>query len=228
MTLVRAILILALTGTLVHAAPQGQRIWSFTNDKKLTGAYLWSDAEHLYLRSPKGKTRKLPIGLLSNPDLEVVRDIREKLGAEGVSFEAPLVWQSFRSRFVNTLDAERAGAYPLDTRDHSQAKLELEFTRFGVQPPVPPDHKVVLRLGIAARGDAGTNSTLRIAHRGRIVGSASGIRAGATIDIPLPAHVLAGPEPINLALTCGSDAVHIRTGKAGCGPRLLVTQPKVR
>lgn len=223
--------ILVLCGCLALgalAAPGGQRLWQFTSGEKLTAEYLWSDRETLYLRDPHGKKLTRPVGLLARADLEFVRAIHQRRQTEGIVYEVPLTWENYHSKNVKSLDAEKAGAYPLDSKPNAMAKLELEFKPVAPPPALCPGHAAVLRLTTSSRRSAGTKSTLRVVHQGEVVGTATNIAPGTAFDVKLSPRVLAPGNAVNLTLACGSDTVHLRTEKSGAGARLLIIDTKLK
>jgi hypothetical protein len=224
--LARACLFVALSAGLAVAQPGAQRLWSFTTGQSLTGRFMWADPETLYLRDPTGKDLRMPVGLLGNADLEHVREIRDNLRARGILYEAPLTWESYHSKNVRPLDAEKAGAYPLDSQENAMGKLELEFMRFGSPPAPGPNQRIVLRMTTSPQRDAGTNSTVQVVLQGMVAGQAAEIGPNATFDIPLAPGVFAEAGPITMSVTCGRDTIHVRTGKSGAGPRLLIVEHK--
>jgi hypothetical protein len=223
---VRLVVLACLLAFLPGTSSAGLRVWSFTSGQTLTAEFRWVDRETLYLRDPKGKDLKMPVGLLANADLEFVRAIRDRLYADGIVYEAPLRWESYHSKNVRPLDAERAGHYPLDSRENAMGKLELEFERVGLPPELGPGKQAVLRLTTSRQENAGTNSPVQVGHQRRVIGSRSGIPRDSTFDIPLAPTVFGGTGPVTLTVTCGTDTIYVRTGKSGTGPRLLILENK--
>jgi len=195
------------------------RLWRDTGGRTLTATYLASNDDHTFLKLDSGKISEIPLGLLSNRDLEFVRAKRAALSAQGIRFEAPLVWESYRSKKVTGAQAEKLGYYPLES-DGSEGTLNLQFRRYG--PPPSAKSRVVLRLHTAGAGGAGTSSAIRVYAGKMVMGSINGARAGDQIDIPLKPSVLAEGESISLTVRCGTDAVFVRSKNSGKGPRLVV------
>lgn len=220
-----AILLLALLAPL-PANSDGVRIWRDSSGNRLSAHFLWADQEQLYLKLGNGKELTMPLGRLSNDDLEFVREWQKKRTSQGVVYEAPLVWEIYRSKNFKASEAEKAGYYPLNNNKQAQGNLRLEFRRFGPAPKLPAGQKPVLRLTTANRNHAGTTSRITVEFENKIVGAGANVAQGASIDIPLPPAVLASDGNIELTVRCGSDTVMIQTSDAGSGPRLLVAGKK--
>ncbi len=195
------------------------RLWRDTGGRTLTGTYLTSNDEHAFLKLDSGNISEIPLGLLSNKDLEFVRGKRAALSAQGIRYEAPLVWESYRSKKFTAAQAQKLGYYPLES-DGSEGTLRLQFRRYG--PPPSSKSRVVLRLHTARSNGAGTSSSIRVYLGNKVVGGVNGARAGDQLDIPLQSSVLAKGENVDLTVKCGTDAVYLRTKDTGKGPRLVV------
>lgn len=215
MRLLPVILLLSLAGPLL-AKP---RLWRDTGGRTLTGTYLTSNDECAFLKLESGKTSEIPLGLLSNKDLEFVRAKRAALSAQGIRYEAPLVWESFRSKKFTATQVQRLGYYPIES-DDSEGTLRLQFRRYG--PPPSSKARVVLRVHTARSNGAGTSSSIRVYLGRKVVGGVNGARASDQIDIPLKNAVLSDGENIELTVKCGTDAVYLRSKDSGQGPRLVV------
>jgi hypothetical protein len=221
--------LLAIPGLLTSCAAgesDALRPWHLTSGQTVTAKYLWTDRQTLYLQDSQGKELTLPVGLLAHSELELVRGILAQHRQEGILYEAPCTSQSYHSRNVKSLDAERAGIYPLASEEKGSGTLELEFSRPGEVPAPGPGVTAVLRLTTASHRGAGTKSAVQVNHRGRLVGSLSGVKSAASFDIPLSPAVFEGAGSITLTVTCGNDSIHVRSGRAGRGPRLLLVSPK--
>lgn len=195
------------------------RLWRDTGGRTLTGTYLASNDEHAFLKLDSGKVSRIPLGLLSNEDLEFIRARRATLSAQGIRYEAPLVWDSFRSKKLTRTQVEKLGYYPIDS-DDGEGILTLQFRRYG--PPPSPKARVVLRVQTSRNSAASTTSPIRVYLGNKVVGAIHGARAGEQIDIPLAPWILSRGEQIDLTVRCGTDAVYLRSKASGQGPRLVV------
>jgi len=200
------------------------RVWHYTDGRTFTAAYQWSNLDTLYLRGKKGREFEVPLGALSNADLEYVRGLLSRDTSKGIVYHTPITWEEFRSKKLTTSKAQERGHYPVDSLSTSVGSLRLQFRRFGPTPTITAKQQVVLRLITAPHG--GTRSTIRVRYGGKMIGAVRGAPSGGTFDIPLPPTVLQGSETIVFDLSGGSDTVLIRTTKSGAGPRLLVIQPE--
>jgi hypothetical protein len=218
---VRALIITLILGTLSLGTglPAAPRLWRDTGGRALTGTYLTSTDEHVFLKLDSGKTSEIPLGLLSNRDLEFVRAKRAALSAQGIRYEAPLVWESYRSKKFTASQVEKQGYYPLES-DGSQGILRLLFQRYG--PPPSSKARVVLRLHTASAQGAGTTTPIRVQINNKVVGAVNGAPDGQQVDIPLPSSILATSAHIEFTVHGGTDAVFVRTRSSGKAPQLLV------
>ncbi len=222
----KAMLVLfALLGSTPALMGSGQRLWRYTDGRTFTAQYQWAGPETIYLKNPDGKQFEVALGALCNDDLAYVRAIATRLKDEGIIYEAPLVWEEYRSKDFTTQEADQAGYYRLDSRVTSGGSLRLEFRRFGDAPRIAPNQRAVLRMTTAHPPDAGTASQIHVIHEGKVTGAtSSAVPPRHTFDIVLSPRVLMGGNRINLDVKCGSDRVLVRTGKSGAGPRLLIVQ----
>ena len=195
------------------------RIWRDVTGRALTASYLAADAEHVFLKLDNGKTTQILLGLLSNEDLEFVRDRRAALKSQGILAEAPLVWEIYRSKNFTAAQAKMLGYHPLES-DGGQGILRVTFQRYGPAPK--KNAKVALRLYISSANGAGTRSRIWVTCKNKVVGSITRAPAGRHVDVPLRTSVLNTTDPIELTVRCGRDAVYIRTNRSGKGPRLVV------
>ena len=214
--LIAALLLPALSS----AGPQ--RVWQYTDGRKITAEYQWSSPHLLYLRDKNGKEFQVQLGALSNADLEYVRGMLSKDRSQGIVYHVPLTWEEYRSKKITSSRALEVGYYPVDSLPASEGTLRIQFRRFGPVPKLADDQQVILRLSTARHG--GTRSRIRINYQGKTIGVADGAPHNGHVDISLPATVLQGSEKIVFDVTCGSDTVLIRTGKSGAGPRLLIVK----
>jgi hypothetical protein len=200
------------------------RLWQYTDGRKFTAEFQWASKETLYLKDKKGKEFEIPIGSLSNRDLEYVRGLRNRLLAKGITYTVPLTWEEYRSRNFTASEAQKAGYFPLDSSSTGGGTLRLEFRRFGPPPKLSPNQKVVLRMKTSSSSHSGTLSTLSVTFGGRVIGALANVPSNSTFDIPLSPLVLQGREKVNIDLRCGADTVFVRTRKSGSGPRLLIIE----
>ena len=215
---VRFLTFIVLLG-LGSASSAQPRLWRDTGGRTLTGSYLTSNDEHAFLKLKSGKISEIPLGLLSNKDLEFVRAKRATLSAQGIRYEAPLVWTNFRSKKFTSSQVEKLGYYPLES-DDGEGTLTLKFRRYG--PPPDPKARIALRIHTAGNRGSRTSSPIRVYLSNTLVGSINGANANDQIDIPLNASVLSQGENIDLTVRCGTDAVFLRAKGTGQGPRLIV------
>ncbi|NRB28372.1 MAG: hypothetical protein HRU37_11910 [Roseibacillus sp.] len=215
----RTLLFVMLLASLPLEAGQS-RVWHYTDGRTFTAEYQWSSPDTLYRRGKKGREFEVPLGALSNADLEYVRGLLSRDTSRGIVYHTPLTWEEFRSKKLTTSKAQERGYYPVDSLSTSEGSLRLQFRRFGPTPKVAANQQVVLRLITAPHG--GTRSTIRVSYGGKMIGAVRGAPSGGTFDIPLPPTVLQGSETIVFDLSGGSDTVLIRTTRSGAGPRLLV------
>lgn len=219
--LVRRLLLIVL---LVCAGPFGglcaaPRVWRDTGGRTLTGSYITSNEDNVFIKLDTNKTSEIPLGLLSNRDLEFVRARRAALAAQGIVAEAPLVWESYRSKKLTAAQAEKLGYFPIGSGG-SESTLKLQFQRYG--PPPKPDAKLVLRLHTPSTDGAGTTSAIQVLFNDKIVGSAHGAPPGAAVDIRLNAALLARADHLELTVRGGSDTVFVRTKNSGKGAQLAI------
>jgi len=204
----------------LDAAP---RTWRDTSGRTLKADFLYADSDQVYLKLARGTTSEIPLGLLSNEDLQFVQQWNNTRKMKGILFEAPLVFEVYRSKKFSAAQAQNAGYFPLGASD-SGAILRLEFHRYGKAPKkgVP---RPVLRIHTAKPHHAGTTSTIAVYFRNRLVGSVAGATHNSRVDIPLKPSVLTGPPLIELSIKCGRDTVLIQSKHTGKGPRLLIVNP---
>lgn len=205
-------------------APGQRRVWHYTDGRSFTADYQWSSPETLHLKSGSGKEFIVPLGALSNSDLEYVRGIQSRFTEKGVVWHAPLVWEEYRSKNFTAQEAQQAGYFPLDSQTSSEGTLRLEFRRFGPVPKLAPGQRLVLRLTTAKRPGAGTRSSIQVIHSRRVVGQRAGVGADRGFDIPLAPVVLQGSSRIVFEVRCGSDTVYLKTENSGAGPQLLIVE----
>lgn len=200
----------------LRAAP---RIWRDTGGRTLTGSYITSNDAHVFIKLDTGKTSEIPLGLLSNRDLEFVRARRAVLNAQDILIEAPLVWESYRSKKFTAAQAAKLGYFPIESGG-SEGTLRLQFQRYG--PPPKPDAKLALRLHTASSNRAGTKSTIRVFFNNQVVGSANGAPAGASVNIRLKGSLLTKHNHLEFTVRGGPDVVHLRTKSSGKGAQLVI------
>ena len=203
-------------GADLDAAP---RTWHDTTGRALKAEFLYADSDKVYLKLEGGTISEIALGLLSNEDLEFIQTWERGRKKQGITFEAPLVFEIYRSKKFSAAQAQNAGYFPLGSGD-SGSILRLEFRRYGKKPEGSP--QPVLRIHTASPQKAATTNTIEVFFRGKRIGSVAGAKHNSQIDIPLKPSVLAQAPLIEFTLKCGRDEVLIRSTNTGKGPRLLV------
>lgn len=196
------------------------RLWTDVTGRTIGAEFLSANEDEVFLRLKDGTEATVALGRLSNESLEFINHWKQARLDRGVLFEAPLVWEVYRSKDVTGPQAQRAGYYTLDSKN-SGGTLLLEFRRYGPAPGIAADRQAVLRLTSPPRPEAGSEGPVSVFVSGKLVGRAGNIAAGSSFDVPLPWAVFGGDANIELTVKCGADNVMICTGKSGHGPRLL-------
>ena len=196
------------------------RLWTDVTGRTIGAEFLSATDDEVFLRLKDGSEASVALGRLSNESLEFINSWKKARLDRGILFEAPLVWEVYRSKDVTGPQAQRAGYFTLDSKN-SGGTLLLEFRRYGPSPAIAVDRQAVLRLTTPPKPGAGTEGPVSVFVSGKLAGRAGKVAPGASFDVPLPWSVLGGDANIELTVKCGTDNVMICTGKSGHGPRLL-------